>query len=92
MNHGTRGSDDSTQQKKTTSTRLMSTWLKSSSQTPPDKKLATRMKARSTSRKKITKMTDREKEDVRKTTFDIRKFFRCVSTSILHKFMDSLTD
>ena len=53
----------------------MSTWLKSSSQTPPDKKLATRMKARSTSRKKITKMTDREKEDVRKTTFDIRKFF-----------------
>ena len=46
-----------------------------SSQTTPSRGLNTRMKARNSSCKKVVRMTEEEREDLRKTTADIRMFF-----------------
>ena len=67
---------------RSTITRRMTTGehRDSQMQTPPAKMRSVRMKAQNNSRKKIVKMTEKETEDIKKTTADIRKFFEGKTT------------
>ena len=64
---------------------------RTTSQTTPSRKLGTIMKMTNNNRKKVTKMNKMEKDDIRRTTSDIRRFFEGKTVSAQTTTRDTTT-